>query len=148
LEECLKLENQLCFPLYAAAKEVVRRYKPILEEFGLTYTQYIAMMILWEKKTVTVNKLGEHLYLDSGTLTPMLKKMESKGLIRRTRSELDERRVNVELTPEGERLSESAAQIPKKMSVCLKLSESEKDTLYELLYKIINTLDDERKAAN
>jgi DNA-binding MarR family transcriptional regulator len=144
LEDCLKLENQLCFPLYAASKEVVRRYKPILEEFDLTYTQYIAMMILWEKKTVTVNKLGEHLYLDSGTLTPMLKKMESKGLIKRTRSELDERRVNVELTPEGEILGESAAKIPQKMSVCLKLSENEKETLYKLLYKIINTLDDER----
>jgi DNA-binding MarR family transcriptional regulator len=141
----LKLENQLCFPLYAAAKEVVRRYKPILEEFDLTYTQYIAMMILWEKKTVTVNKLGEHLYLDSGTLTPMLKKMESKGLIRRTRSELDERRVNVELTPDGEKLSIKAARIPKEMSVCLKLSEEEKNILYKLLYKIINTLDNERK---
>jgi DNA-binding MarR family transcriptional regulator len=145
LEDCLKLENQLCFPLYAASKEVVRRYKPILEEFDLTYTQYIAMMILWEKKTVTVNKLGEHLYLDSGTLTPMLKKMESKGLIKRTRSELDERRVNVELTAAGEKLSEAAVKIPQEMSVCLKLSENEKNTLYALLYKIINTLDDERK---
>ncbi|MDR0992155.1 MAG: MarR family transcriptional regulator [Ruminococcus sp.] len=145
MEDCLKLENQLCFPLYAAAKEVVRRYKPILEEFDLTYTQYIAMMILWEKKTVTVNKLGEHLYLDSGTLTPMLKKMESKGLIKRTRSELDERRVNVELTPEGEELSSKAARIPRKMSVCLKLTEEEKNTLYKLLYKIIDTLDNERK---
>jgi DNA-binding MarR family transcriptional regulator len=145
LEDCLKLQNQLCFPLYAASKEVVRRYKPILEEFDLTYTQYIAMMILWEKKTVTVNKLGEHLYLDSGTLTPMLKKMENKGLIKRTRSELDERRVNVELTAEGERLSEAAVKIPEQMSVCLKLSEEEKRTLYNLLYKIINTLDDERK---
>jgi DNA-binding MarR family transcriptional regulator len=145
LEDCLKLENQLCFPLYAASKEVVRRYKPILEKFDLTYTQYIAMMILWEKKTVTVNKLCEHLYLDSGTLTPMLKKMESKGLIKRTRSELDERRVNVELTAEGENLSKAAVKIPQEMSVCLKLSESEKNTLYALLYKIINTLDDERK---
>jgi DNA-binding MarR family transcriptional regulator len=145
VEDCLKLENQLCFPLYAASKEVVRRYKPILEEFDLTYTQYIAMMILWEMKTVTVNKLGEHLYLDSGTLTPMLKKMESKGLIKRTRSELDERRVNVELTSEGEKLSRAAVKIPEQMSVCLKLTETEKHTLYSLLYKIINTLDDERK---
>jgi DNA-binding MarR family transcriptional regulator len=145
LEDCLKLENQLCFPLYAASKEVVRRYKPILEEFDLTYTQYIAMMILWEMKIVTVNKLGEHLYLDSGTLTPMLKKMESKGLIKRTRSELDERRVNVELTPQGELLSLEAVKIPREMSVCLKLTEDEKRTLYSLLYKIINTLDDERK---
>jgi DNA-binding MarR family transcriptional regulator len=145
LENCLKLENQLCFPLYAASKEVIRRYKPILEEFDLTYTQYIAMMILWEMKTVTVNKLGEHLYLDSGTLTPMLKKMESKGLIKRTRSELDERRVNVELTAEGEKLSEAAVKIPREMSLCLRLTEDEKSVLYKLLYKIIGTLDDERK---
>jgi DNA-binding MarR family transcriptional regulator len=102
------------------------------------------MMILWEKRIVTVNRLGEHLYLDSGTLTPMLKKMEGKGLIKRTRSELDERRVNVELTPEGEKLSEAAVKIPAEMSACLKLSDAEKNTLYNLLYKIINTLDNER----
>lgn len=89
--DCLKLENQLCFPLYACAKEVTRRYKPFLDEIDLTYTQYIAMMVLWERKSVNVKELGECLYLDSGTLTPLLKRLEQKGLITRKRSEADER---------------------------------------------------------
>ena len=99
--DCLKIENQLCFPLYACAKEVVRRYKPFLDEVDLTYTQYIAMMILWDRKEVTVKALGECLYLDSGTLTPLLKKLESKGLIRRHRSNEDERNLLVTITDEG-----------------------------------------------
>jgi DNA-binding MarR family transcriptional regulator len=136
----LKLENQLCFPLYAASKEVIRHYKNVLGDMDMTYTQYIAMLILWEKKSVTVNELGSFLYLDSGTLTPMLKKMESKKLITRTRSEMDERKVNVEITEYGESLKKQAESIPEKMSVCLKLSKEEGDTLYKLLYKLINTL--------
>jgi DNA-binding MarR family transcriptional regulator len=137
------LENQLCFPLYAAAKEVVRHYKTVLEEMDLTYTQYITLMILWDKKILTVNELGAFLYLDSGTLTPMLKKMEAKGMISRRRSDMDERKVNVEITAKGMDMKKQAADIPEKMSVCLKLTEEEASTLYKLLYKLINTLQNE-----
>ena len=100
----LKLKNQLCFPLYASAKEVVRQYAPYLEQLQLTYTQYIVMLALWEHRTANVKTLGEHLYLDSGTLTPLLKKLEQRGLILRERSEADERNVVVRLTDEGEAL--------------------------------------------
>ncbi|MDR0947314.1 MAG: MarR family transcriptional regulator [Ruminococcus sp.] len=136
----LKLENQLCFPLYAASKEVIRHYKNVLGDLDMTYTQYIAMLILWEKKSVTVNELGSFLYLDSGTLTPMLKKMESKKLITRTRSEMDERKVKVEITEFGQSLKAKAESIPEKMSICMKLTKEEGETLYKLLYKLINTL--------
>jgi DNA-binding MarR family transcriptional regulator len=140
MKDMLKLENQLCFPLYAAAKEVVRHYKTVLEEMDLTYTQYITLMILWDKKLLTVNELGAFLYLDSGTLTPMLKKMETKGIITRRRSDMDERKVNIEITPKGMEMKKQAEGIPEKMSVCLKLTEEESQTLYKLLYKLINTL--------
>lgn len=135
--EQLKLENQLCFPLYATAKEVVKRYKPYLEEIGLTYTQYIAMMVLWEHKTINVKTLGEYLYLDSGTLTPLLKRLESAGLIERNRDSNDERNVIIKLTPEGAKLKESASEIPEKIKQCLPITEEEAMTLYRLLYKIL-----------
>ena len=96
--DVLRLDHQLCFPLYACAKEIVRRYKPFLDEIGLTYTQYITMMVLWEKKQVSVKELGESLFLDSGTLTPLLKKMEQKGLLTRERSKEDERVLLVTIT--------------------------------------------------
>ena len=99
--ESLKLDNQLCFPLYAAAKEIVRKYKPFLDELDLTYTQYITMMVMWEERCITVTKLGEKLYLDSGTLTPLLKKLEQKNYISRQRSKEDERTLDVTLTSEG-----------------------------------------------
>ena len=102
--DVLKLENQLCFPLYAVAKEITRAYQPYLEPLHLTYTQYITMMVLWEQKKVSVKELGAYLYLDSGTLTPLLKKMEQKSWIRRIRSKEDERKVWIELTTEGEAL--------------------------------------------
>lgn len=137
--DALKLENQLCFPLYACSKEVVHMYKPHLDEIGLTYTQYIAMMVLWEKKELTVKELGESLYLDSGTLTPLLKKMESQGLVIRTRSISDERSVIVSLTEEGINLREKAINIPSKVVSCLPLSMDEAETLYKLLYKVLNT---------
>jgi DNA-binding MarR family transcriptional regulator len=133
----LKLENQLCFPLYAAAKEVVGRYKPFLDEIDLTYTQYITMRVLWEVKSAGVKELGEHLYLDSGTLTPLLKRLESKGLVRRERSAEDERLVTVTVTDEGERLKAQAVQIPLKMAGCMPLSQDEIGTLYTLLYKLL-----------
>jgi DNA-binding MarR family transcriptional regulator len=133
----LRLKNQLCFPLYAAAKEVVARYKPYLDEIDLTYTQYITMMVLWEHKTVGVKELGEHLYLDSGTLTPLLKRMENKGFVRRERSTEDERLVNIVLTEAGEKLKEKAALIPMKMANCISLAPADAQTLYTLLYKLL-----------
>lgn len=139
--DVLKLENQLCFPLYACSKEVVRLYKPFLDEIGLTYTQYIAMMVLWEKKELTVKSLGEYLYLDSGTITPLLKKMEVQGLVVRIRNTSDERSVLVSLTEQGEHLREKALGIPIKIGSCIPLSSEEAQMLYGLLYKILNTIE-------
>lgn len=135
----LKLENQLCFPLYACAKEVVRRYTPLLEPLGLTYTQYIAMMVMWEHKSISVKDMGKLLFLDSGTLTPMLKKMEKAGLIQRKRSEHDERMVIVTITDKGEELHDKAAEIPSKMAGCITLNNDEAMQLYTLLHKMIMT---------
>ena len=109
--EALKLNKQLCFPLYACSKEIIRKYKPYLDDIDLTYTQYITMMVLWEKKTVNVKTLGECLYLDSGTLTPVLKNPESKGYITRVRSNEDERNLVVSITKEGELLKDKALDI-------------------------------------
>ena len=138
--DALKLENQLCFPLYVCAKEVVRRYRPLLEPLGLTYTQYIAMMAFWEHKTLTVGRLGELLHLDSGTLTPVLKKMEKSGWIRRERSRTDERKTIVTLTSDGEALRERAAEVPQQMMQCASLESDDALQLYTLLYKLIKTL--------
>ena len=133
----LKLENQLCFPLYAAAREVVKGYHPYLAELDLTYTQYITLMVLWEHRKVSVKELGERLHLDSGTLTPLLKGLEKKGYITRRRSESDERVLLIELTEEGDALKDAAAEIPAKVGSCFKLTPEEAATLYKLLYKII-----------
>ncbi|MDC7295286.1 MULTISPECIES: MarR family winged helix-turn-helix transcriptional regulator [unclassified Butyrivibrio] len=138
--EQLKLGNQLCFPLYACAKEIIRKYKPYLDKIDLTYTQYIAMMVLWEMKTVNVKTLGECLYLDSGTLTPVLKKLESKGYITRVRSSEDERNLVVTITEEGEKLKDMAIDIPAEMGACVRLSKEEAKLLYDLLYKIIGNI--------
>lgn len=135
----LKLENQLCFPLYACAKEVVKKYKPFLDELGLTYTQYIVMMVLWEQERINVKKLGEHLYLDSGTLTPLLKKLEAIGYITRTRAAEDERNLIVAITEKGESLKEKAVEIPAKLASCLNLSLEESKVLYGLLYKMLKS---------
>ena len=135
--DALRLENQLCFPLYACSREIIKQYKPFLDEIDLTYTQYIAMMVLWEKESVTVKELGEALYLDSGTLTPLLKKMEAKGLIRRRRSEQDERSLIVSLTEEGTALRERALDVPHQMASCVRLEPEEVQELYRLLYKLL-----------
>ena len=135
--DALRLENQLCFPLYACAKEIVRRYKPLLDPLDLTYTQYIAMMVLWEKKSVTVKELGGCLYLDSGTLTPLLKKMEAKGLITRRRSGEDERSLIVSLTGKGAQLRDEALDVPVQMAKCVMLEPGEAQELYRLLYKLL-----------
>ena len=134
---CLKLENQLCFPLYACAKEVVRNYKPFLDELDLTYTQYITMMVLWDKKEMNVKEIGKCLYLESGTLTPLLKKLESKGYIERHRSKEDERNLLIRITKEGEALREEALSVPSKMVKCIDLKEDEAKELYTLLYKVL-----------
>lgn len=132
----LKLENQICFPLYVAAKEVVKRYRPLLDPLGLTYTQYIAMMVMWEHKSVTVGKLCELLCLDTGTLTPMLKKMEAAGLVERRRSKDDERSVIVTITETGEALRAKASEIPARMAQCVSLSAEDAVKLLELLNKL------------
>jgi DNA-binding MarR family transcriptional regulator len=133
----LALENQLCFPLYAAAREVVKLYKPFLDGIGLTYTQYIAMMALWEHKTLNVKTLGKYLHLDSGTLTPLLKKLEKDGLLTRSRSDKDERELVVTLTEKGADLRERALEIPRKLGECMSLTIEEARALYTLLYKIL-----------
>ena len=112
MEDSLKLENQLCFPLYVCSKEIIRRYKPILDKLDLTYTQYITMMVLWEHDTINVKTLGKMLYLDSGTLTPLLKKLESKEYITRTRNNNDERNLNISITDKGKDLKEKALIVP------------------------------------
>lgn len=137
-DEALKLEKQLCFPLYVAAKEIVKLYKPFLKDIELTYTQYITMMVLWEVDSITVKDLGRRLHLDSGTLTPLLKRLEAKGYLKRIRSQEDERLVNINLTDEGEGLKKVASQIPSKLANCLDLSAQDAEDLYRLLYKIIS----------
>ena len=136
----LRLEGQLCFPMYAVSKEIVRRYTPYLEELDLTYTQYISMMVLWDKHQVNVKELGAALFLDSGTLTPMLKKLEAKGYITRTRAKDDERNLIVEITPKGEALKEKAANIPYEVEKAISLSHEEVLTLYKLLNKVLASM--------
>ena len=135
--DALKIGNQLCFPLYACSREIIKRYKPFLDEIDLTYTQYIAMMVLWEQGSTTVTELGNALYLDSGTLTPLLKKMEAKGLITRRRSEADERSLIVSLTEEGEALKDKALSVPHQMASCVCLEPQEAQELYRILYKLL-----------
>lgn len=140
--DALKLSNQLCFPLYAVSKEIVKRYKPFLDELDLTYTQYIAMMVLWEHKQMNVKELGAYLYLDSGTLTPVLKKMEQKGWVVRTRDKDDERVLLVTLTESGEALREKALQIPQQISCCVNINKEDATQLYTILYKILGGMEE------
>lgn len=133
----LKLENQICFPLYACSKEIVKRYTPLLDEINLTYTQYITMMVLWEYKEVNVKELGKHLFLDSGTLTPVLKKLEQKGYVSRKRDTKDERVLNVAVTEKGMELRESAADIPVKVSEGVQMTMEECLQLHGLLRKLL-----------
>ena len=140
--ESLRLENQLCFPLYAASREVIKQYRPFLEALDLTYTQYIAMMVFWEEKKLSVKALGQRLFLDSGTLTPVLKSLESKGYVRRTRSKKDERVLEVEITELGEALKEQAVSVPASIAGCVRLEPEEALQLYRLLYKVLGALND------
>ena len=139
--EALKLKNQLCFPLYACAREMVKLYKPFLDEIGLTYTQYITLMVLWEEKALTVKALGKRLYLDSGTLTPLLKKLEEKGLVSRKRSQEDERNLIVTITEQGAALRERAISIPGRMAEYVLLEPEERRVAYRLLYKMLSWVD-------
>lgn len=138
--QCLKLDNQLCFPLYAVSKEIVRKYKPFLDEVNLTYTQYIVMMVVWEDEQVSVKEMGKKLFLDSGTLTPVLKTLEKKGLIERTRSKEDERNLIVTLTPSGKALKDKAVDIPAKMGGCLNISPEDAMELHNILHRIMEIL--------
>ena len=138
--DALKLKNQLCFPLYACAKEVVKAYTPYLEELNLTYTQYITMMALWEQGEMRVKDLGKCLYLDSSTLTPLLKRLAEKGYVTRRRSEEDERDLIVTITDKGERLKERAVTVPQKLAACVALEPERAQELYALLYEVIGKL--------
>ncbi len=135
--DALKLENQLCFPLYAASREVIKQYRPFLDTLDLTYTQYITMMVFWEEKKISVKELGKKLYLDSGTLTPVLKSLESKGFVKRYRSTEDERVLIVEITQKGEELRDKALYVPGEVGKCVRLEHDEAGQLYMLLYKIL-----------
>ena len=142
-DELLKLDNQLCFPLYAASKEIIRRYKPILDELDITYTQYIVLLVLWEEDNILVKDLGSRLYLDSGTLTPLLRKLESKGYISRTKGKDDEREIHIFLTEKGKEIKQEASKVPLTIGSCVKLEPEEAKTLYNLLYKILRGLNDD-----
>ena len=136
-DEALKLKNQLRFPLYAAARKVTGLYAPFLKPLGLTYTQYLVLMVLWENDGIPVNEICEQLYLDNGTVTPVLKKLEAEGLLLRTRSSQDERRVVITLTDAGKALKKKAAMIPLKAGSCMCLSAEDAAQLYRILYNIL-----------
>ena len=138
--DALKLENQICFPLYACSKEIVNAYKPYLDELDLTYTQYITMMVMWEHKELRVKEIGKCLFLDSSTLTPLLKRLEEKGYVTRHRSERDERDLIVTLTDSGEALKEKAVTVPERLSACVDLDPQKARALYALLYEVLGKL--------
>jgi len=132
--ENLKLENQICFPLYALSRKVIQLYKPLLDKYNLTYTQYITMLVLWEKENISLKELGEKLYLDSGTLSPVVKKLVKQGLVEKYRSQADERIVKLRLTADGRKMKEDAVEIPEKL-----YSQFEGDS--ETLVKLKHNLD-------
>ena len=135
--DVLKLDRQYCFPLYACSRELIKEYKPFLDELDLTYTQYLTMLVLWEKKAINVKALGDQLFLDSGTLTPLLKKLEDKGLVSRRRSERDERNLIVTITEAGEDMKDRALHIPTEMAKCVNLPLDEVYTLYRMLNQLL-----------
>ncbi len=135
-----QLGNQLCFPLYVIAKEITGLYRPLLEELDITYPQYLVMMVLWEHQRLTVNQIGEKLFLDSGTITPLLKRLEAKSYIVRQRKIEDERVVEISLTDEGERLQDKACLIPEKMNDRLDLSETDVQELKQAVSKLLDKI--------
>ena len=138
--DCLKLDNQLCFPLYVCSKEIVRRYKPFLDELDITYTQYITLMALWDKGALSVKELGKQLFLDSGTLTPLLKTLEAKGYVTRTRAKDDERNLIVSLTDEGLALRDRAVEVPAKMGACINIKPEDAADLYRILHTMMDAM--------
>lgn len=133
----LKLSNQRCFPIYLLSKEIVNMYRPILEEFDLTYPQYLVLMVLWEKQPQSVSQLGDELHLDSGTLTPLLKRLEQKEIIKRQRAVSDERIVEISLTEKGMELREKAEVIPQRITEKINITQEEAETLRKIINKII-----------
>ncbi|MCR3956736.1 MAG: MarR family transcriptional regulator [Gudongella sp.] len=140
--DSLKLENQVCFPLYALSREVIKLYKPLLEPFDLTYTQYITMMVIWEEKKILFKDLGSRLFLDSGTLTPVLKKLEAKGLVTKYRNKDDDRVVTVEITQKGMELKEKIAKVPEDM---YKSFKGDREKLMELKKLLDDLLQEDSK---
>ena len=136
-DEALRLDNQLCFPLYAASRRIISAYTPFLKPLGLTYTQYIVFLVLWEKDGVTVGEIGERLHLDNGTLTPLLKKMEKAGYVSRERSSKDERVVLITLTKEGKAMKKKAREIPFQVGSCLCIDSKDAKQLKEMLDKLL-----------
>lgn len=140
----LELDRQLCFPLYAASRAMTRAYASLLEPVGLTYPQYLTMLALWARPNgSTVGELGERLHLDSGTLTPLLKRLESAGLVERHRDPADERRVIITVTPDGDRLQEEVVHVPEALASRLGLGLDEAGVLHALLHRVVRTLDDD-----
>ena len=139
----LKLKNQLCYPIYLCSKEIIRRYTPYLKELNLTYTQYIVMMYFWEVKRSNVKEISKTLVIDSATLTPLLKKLEKKEYITRTKSTKDERNLEIKITEKGLKLRDKAINIPEKMAQCIDLSKKEAEYLYKIIYKILINIEKE-----
>lgn len=135
--DCLKLSNQLCFPLYSAANKIVRNYKPLLDELDLTYTQYITMMVLWEEGDINEKELGEKLFLKSNTLAPLLKKLETKKYISIKKDKKDARNIVISLTEEGTKLKDHALNVPPSIAETVNLSQEEAQMLYGILYKYL-----------
>ena len=144
--EAMKLKNQLCFPLYAAARNVIGLYTPFLKPLGLTYTQYLVFLVLWEQDKLPVGEICEKLFLDSGTLSPMLKKMQQQGYVEKTRSKEDDRVVVISLTEKGRRLQEKAKHVPMQVARCVSLTPEQGKVLHDLLYELLNNQNEERKA--
>jgi DNA-binding MarR family transcriptional regulator len=146
--ETMKLANQLCFPLYAAARNVTNLYAPWLKPLGLTYTQYIVLLVLWEKDGLSVSEIGEKLMLDNGTLSPLLKKLEQAGYIERLRCHEDERMVVITLTEAGRILQEKAKDVPGHVAKCIALSDEKAKLLYSLLYELLGNQGKEKGGAS
>ena len=144
--ELLKLNNQVCFPLYACSKELIRQYGPHLKKLNLTYTQYIVMMVIWENETVSSRELSECLHLDYGTLTPVLKRLEAAGYLNKQRSEEDERLLTLSLTEKGRSLKEDAVSIPPAIAGCMGLTAEEFGALYSLTYKALKHMESKDKS--
>ncbi len=142
MEEAFRLENQLCFPLYACARRVVGKYTPLLKPLNLTYTQYIVFLVLWAEETTSVRDLCRRLYLDSGTLTPLLKKMEKEGFVEKKRNPKDERIVMISITQKGKDMQKKLQGVPEQVGSCIPLDAQEAITLYSLLYKVLGTMDE------